>query len=69
MKTICGICVALGILAYLLGGGAGCAHGPNPCIGPASARPTMPCTCPGTTDPACYPFPSDATRTDGGTTK
>jgi hypothetical protein len=36
--------------------------GPNPCLGPASARPSMPCQCPGTTDPSCYPFPSDAKK-------
>ena len=38
----------------------GCATtGPNPCIGSYAARQTMPCTCPGTLDPACAPFPDD----------
>lgn len=49
--------LAIGMLAALVGG---CAH--NPCVGPASARPTMPCTCPGSTDPSCYPFPADAKK-------
>lgn len=56
-------CVLLFVLAALEND---CATTGNPCIGTAAQRQTMPCTCPGTLDPACYPFPSDAKRPDAG---
>lgn len=53
----------IGIVALLT---VGCATGPNPkpdpCIGPFSARAKMPCTCPGTLDPTCAPWLTDAKR-------
>jgi hypothetical protein len=40
--------------------------GPNPCIGTYAQRQTMPCQCPGTLDPVCPPWITDAVRADGG---
>ena len=67
MKVKTGI--AVGMLAMLLGSADCATVGPNPCIGTAAQRATMPCTCPGSTDPACYPFPQDAKKPKKTTTE
>lgn len=41
-----------------------CATGPNPCIGSASDRETMPCTCPATLNPGCEPWLTDVKKYD-----
>jgi hypothetical protein len=78
MKSFFGLLLALGLLACAIAWGPGCATGPNPCIGSAQARLTMSCTCPGTLNPACPPWPSDdppswsqdaKKPTDGGITR
>lgn len=67
MKSFCGIIVALALLAWGMTRLGGCATtGPSPCIGSAKARETMPCTCPGTLNPGCAPWITDATRRDAG---
>lgn len=67
MKTICGLLATIALLGWALTRLSGCATGPNPCIGSAQARLTMPCTCPGTLNGACEPWIVAAKKPDGGT--
>ena len=70
MKWWAGVAIGLGLMVLAT---VGCATAPNPkpnpCIGSYVARQTMPCTCPGSTDPACYPFPQDAKKPKKTTTE
>ena len=57
--------LGLGLLAFAVTL-PGCATGPNPkpnpCIGTAKDRETMPCTCPATLNPGCMPWITDAKK-------
>lgn len=67
MKSILGILVAVGLLAWGIVHLDACATtGPNPCIGSAKARELMPCTCPATLNPGCEPWITDTKRPDAG---
>lgn len=64
MKSLLGLVIACAALAGLL---ACYPHGPNDCK-PNDAS-CLPCTDVRNTNPACPPFPSDARKPDGGTTR
>jgi hypothetical protein len=69
VKTLLGIFVAMGALAWFLTfGAAGCAHWPAPDPACQGDPALMPCTCMNPRSPQCPPVPSDATKKpDGGT--